>query len=128
MSKHNDLSEFDKVQLGHYWVRASPELQLSWGVPSLQWSLSIESTNNGHVSIRAGPHGNGTMWSVLMNHIFFYIAWKAGCVYAAYLGNTCHQDTLWRSLYNAATVEIVLVVGGCYREGQSSCCCYCFVH
>ena len=43
-----DLSKFDKGQIGQkkwpdYWVKASPQLQLLWGVPGLQWSVSIKS-------------------------------------------------------------------------------------
>lgn len=29
-----------------------------------------------------------------MNHIFLYIMWMTGCMRIAYLGNTCHQDSL----------------------------------
>uniref|UniRef100_A0A3Q3VUL9 AIG1-type G domain-containing protein n=1 Tax=Mola mola TaxID=94237 RepID=A0A3Q3VUL9_MOLML len=31
----------------------------------------------------------------LMNHVFFYIMWMAGCVWVVYLRNTWHQDALW---------------------------------
>ncbi|KAK3524329.1 hypothetical protein QTP70_028053 [Hemibagrus guttatus] len=34
-------------------------------------------------------------WPGLMNHVFFYITWMAGCVRVSYLGNTWHQDALW---------------------------------
>ncbi|ROJ94867.1 hypothetical protein DPX16_8071 [Anabarilius grahami] len=39
MGKRKDLSEFEKGQIVMLddWVRASPKLQLLWGVPGLQW-------------------------------------------------------------------------------------------
>ncbi len=57
------------------------------------WPLStVESANNGCVSIRAGPQSNGIRWPGLINHVFFYITWMAMCV--SYLGKTWHQDAL----------------------------------
>ncbi len=47
----------------------------------------------GHVSIRTGPRSNRRRWPGLMNHVFFYITWMAGCI--SYLGNKWHQDAQW---------------------------------
>ena len=45
------------------------------------WPLSTaESGKNGHVSIRTEPQPNGRRWPGLMNQVFFYITWMAGCV------------------------------------------------
>ena len=50
------------------------------------WPLTpVESTNNGHVSIRTGPQGHEKSWPGLMNYVFFYIMWMARCVCIAYL-------------------------------------------
>ncbi|ROL48310.1 hypothetical protein DPX16_5704 [Anabarilius grahami] len=44
MGKRKDLSEFDKGQIVMLddWIRASPKLQLLWGVPGLQCLLRLE--------------------------------------------------------------------------------------
>lgn len=44
MSKCKDLSQFDEGQIvkARRLGRASPQLQLVWGVPSLQWSVLIK--------------------------------------------------------------------------------------
>lgn len=42
VGKSKDLSEFDKLGCLD-WDRASPKLQVLWGVPGLQWSVSIKS-------------------------------------------------------------------------------------
>ena len=41
MGKRKDLRDFEKCQIVMLddWVRASPKLQLLWGVPGLQWSV-----------------------------------------------------------------------------------------
>ncbi len=66
------------------------------GLNSQCWPLSTaESGNSGHMSIRTGPQSNGRRWPGLMNHVFFYIMWMAGCVCVLYLGNTWHQEALW---------------------------------
>ncbi len=57
--------------------------------------VCCESANSGHMSIRTEPQSNGRRWPGLMNHVFFYITWMAGCVCVTYLGNTWHQDALW---------------------------------
>ncbi|KAK3533061.1 hypothetical protein QTP70_006587 [Hemibagrus guttatus] len=43
MGKHKDLSEFGKglIEMADDWIRASPKLQLLWGVPSLQWDDDV---------------------------------------------------------------------------------------
>lgn len=40
MENCKDFSEFNKRP---NWVRASPELQLLWGVPAVHWSVSIKT-------------------------------------------------------------------------------------
>ncbi|KAK3557213.1 hypothetical protein QTP70_026124, partial [Hemibagrus guttatus] len=47
-------------------------------VPMLTLCIA-ESGNNGHVSIRTGPQSKGRRWPGLINHVFFYITWMAGC-------------------------------------------------
>ena len=42
-----------------------------------------------------GLSGNGRRWLGLINHVFFYIMWMAGCVCIVYLGKRWHQDALW---------------------------------
>lgn len=78
----------------HFVVYGAAQLQTSQGAHAVRVPLStIKSINNEHVSIRTGPQSNARMCSGLLNHIFFYITWRAGCPFVAYLGNTCHQDT-----------------------------------
>ena len=46
MGQHKDLSKFDEGQIvmaRQLDPSKTPQLQLLWGVPSLQWSVSIES-------------------------------------------------------------------------------------
>ncbi|KAK3554553.1 hypothetical protein QTP70_025498, partial [Hemibagrus guttatus] len=75
----------------------------------VQW-CTAESRNNGHVSFRTGPRSNGRRWPGLMNHVFFYITWMAGCVCVSYLGNTWHQDALWEE---GEPAEAVSCFGQC---------------
>ncbi len=49
MGKRKDLSEFDKGQIviSRRLVRASPKLQLLWGVPGLYISKVVQGRNSG---------------------------------------------------------------------------------
>ncbi len=75
-----------------------------------EYTQSIAVCNSGHVSIRTEPQSNGRRWPGLMNHVFIYITWMAGCVCVAYLGNTWHQDALWEE---GKPVEAVWFFGQC---------------
>ena len=55
------------------------------------WPVSTTKiANNRHMSIITGPQSSGRSWPGLMNHVFFYIMWMAGCLCITHLGNTWH--------------------------------------
>ncbi|KAK3518097.1 hypothetical protein QTP70_033324, partial [Hemibagrus guttatus] len=92
MDKRKDLSEFDKGQIvmARRLDRASPKLQLLWGVPGLQCRRPVRVPMLTPVPRQkrqqwAREHQNWTMeqwkvWPGLRNHVFFYMD---GCACAS---------------------------------------------
>lgn len=89
------------------------------------------SSNDGYMSIRNGSQNNGRRWPVKMNHIFLYITRMTGSMRIAYLGNTCHQDSLTEEDKPEQTLwQVKLNIGQCSRfllgnvESCHPCACY----
>ena len=94
--------------------------RLPWSQKISSWSRGSCKTCSCHscpdVPVTASPSlskawSYGRWWPGLMNHVFFYITWMAGCVCVAYLGNTWYQDALWEECKPAEAV---------WRFGQCS--------
>lgn len=73
------------------WLWLTACYVLNWVATDQSWcpcyTLSTaESTSNGHKSVRTGTWSHGRRGTDLMNHVFFYISWKGGCVFVVYLG------------------------------------------
>ena len=102
---------------------------------------TVESANNGHMSIRTGPQSNGRRWSGLMNHVFYYIRWMAGCVCLSLTlgthGTRMHygKKASWRRQCDAFGNVLLGNLGSCHPCGCYSdmyhlpkhCCRPCFM-